>query len=240
MARCACRERPTRGPWPGPLSPARIADFRHGGPKAISQQCRNELAVRRTQPAAYLKIFGAAGPARAVTDREPRRSAISNGIRSSSTRAACMSAGPRTTPSVDPIRGDEICALRKLRRENPTEAYVFVTERGGPMSTIGFHHLIQRLGKAARMPFPLHPHMLRHASAISLPMMGTIPEPCRLSRPQEHPAHRPIHRAFTRQVPGLLARLAEIGLGRRHLGSEVARAGASQTSEDVRADATPR
>jgi site-specific recombinase XerD len=26
------------------------------------------------------------------------------------------------------------------------------------MSTIGFHHLIQRLGKAARMPFPLHPH----------------------------------------------------------------------------------
>ena len=67
------------------------------------------------------------------------------------------------TPSVHPIRGDEICALRKLRRESPTEAYLFVTERGGAMSTIGFHHLIQRLGKAARMPFSLHPHMLRHA-----------------------------------------------------------------------------
>src|SRR5258707_5904445 len=66
------------------------------------------------------------------------------------------------TPSVHPIRGDEIRALRKLRRESPTEAsYVFVTERGGPMSTIGFHHLIQRLGKAARMPFSLHPPMLR-------------------------------------------------------------------------------
>ena len=38
------------------------------------------------------------------------------------------------TPSVHPIRGDEIRALRKLRRESPTEAsYVFVTERGGPM-----------------------------------------------------------------------------------------------------------
>jgi hypothetical protein len=36
------------------------------------------------------------------------------------------------TPSVHPIRGDEIRALRKLRRENPTEAYVFLTERGGP------------------------------------------------------------------------------------------------------------
>ena len=42
------------------------------------------------------------------------------------------------------------------------------SERGGPMSTIGFHHLIQRLGKAARMPFPLHPHMLRHACGYKL------------------------------------------------------------------------
>jgi integrase len=72
------------------------------------------------------------------------------------------------TPSIHPIRGDEIRALRKLRRENPTDAYVFVTERGGPMSTISFHHLIQRLGKAARMPFPLHPHMLRHACGYKL------------------------------------------------------------------------
>ena len=71
------------------------------------------------------------------------------------------------TSSVHPIRGDEIRALRKLRRENPT-THVFVTERGGPMSTIGFHHLIQRLGKAAKMPFSLHPHMLRHACGYKL------------------------------------------------------------------------
>ena len=82
------------------------------------------------------------------------------------------------TPSVHPIRGDEIRALRKLRRENPSEAYVFVTERGGPMSTIGFHHLIQRLGKAAKMPFPQHPHMLRQPAATSSRTTGTIPEPC--------------------------------------------------------------
>src|SRR6266576_4397097 len=41
------------------------------------------------------------------------------------------------TPSVHPIRGDELRALRKLRRENPRAAHVFITERGGPMSTIG-------------------------------------------------------------------------------------------------------
>ena len=34
--------------------------------------------------------------------------------------------------------------------------------------TIGFHHLIQSLGKAAKMPFSLHPHMLRHACGYKL------------------------------------------------------------------------
>jgi type 1 fimbriae regulatory protein FimB/type 1 fimbriae regulatory protein FimE len=72
------------------------------------------------------------------------------------------------TPSVHPIRGDEIRALRKLRRENPTDTHVFVTERGGPMTTIGFHHLIKRLGKAAGLPFKVHPHMLRHACGFKL------------------------------------------------------------------------
>ena len=72
------------------------------------------------------------------------------------------------TPSVHPIRGDEMRALRRLRRESPHDAYVFVSERGGPMSPIGFHRLIQRLGEAAKMPFPIHPHMLRHACGYKL------------------------------------------------------------------------
>src|SRR4029453_9463400 len=63
----------------------------------------------------------------------------------------------RGTPSVHPIRGDEIRALRRLRRENPTEAYVFVSERGGPISPMGFHHLMARLGKAAKKPFMVPP-----------------------------------------------------------------------------------
>src|SRR4029450_7395948 len=74
----------------------------------------------------------------------------------------------RGTPSVHPIRGDEIRALRRLRRENPTDAHVFVSERGGPMSTLGFHHLMARLGKAAKMPFAVYPHMLRHACGFKL------------------------------------------------------------------------
>jgi type 1 fimbriae regulatory protein FimB/type 1 fimbriae regulatory protein FimE len=75
------------------------------------------------------------------------------------------------TPSVHPIRGDEIRALRRLRRENPT-AHVFVTERGGPFTTVGFHHLIRRLGEVAGMPFKVHLHMLRHACGFALANAG--------------------------------------------------------------------
>src|SRR5215468_9092986 len=71
-------------------------------------------------------------------------------------------------PSVHPIRGDEMRALRKLRRDYPTDAHVFVSERGGPISPIGFHRLIQCVGEAAKMPFPIHPHMLRHACGFKL------------------------------------------------------------------------
>src|SRR6516165_139078 len=34
--------------------------------------------------------------------------------------------------NVHPVRGDEMRALRKLRRDYPTDAYVFVSESGGP------------------------------------------------------------------------------------------------------------
>ena len=44
-------------------------------------------------------------------------------------------------PSVHPIRGDEMRALRKLRRDYPTDARLFVSERGGPIGPIGFHTL---------------------------------------------------------------------------------------------------
>src|SRR5262249_3420310 len=37
-----------------------------------------------------------------------------------------------------------------------------------PTSPIGFHCLIQRVGEAAKMPFSIHPHMLRHACGFKL------------------------------------------------------------------------
>jgi type 1 fimbriae regulatory protein FimE len=33
---------------------------------------------------------------------------------------------------------------------------------------VGFRRMMGRLGKAAKMPFPVHPHMLRHACGFKL------------------------------------------------------------------------
>src|SRR5262245_27849641 len=44
----------------------------------------------------------------------------------------------------------------------------YSSERGGPISPIGFHRLMGRLGKAAGMAFRVHPHMLRQACGYKL------------------------------------------------------------------------
>jgi hypothetical protein len=57
------------------------------------------------------------------------------------------------------------------------------------MSAVGFRRMIIRPGKAAKMPLPIRPHMLRHA-------FGLCPSECRpryaqtasLFRPQEYSA----------------------------------------------------
>jgi type 1 fimbriae regulatory protein FimB/type 1 fimbriae regulatory protein FimE len=68
----------------------------------------------------------------------------------------------RGTPSVHPLQGDELRALRRLQREQPPGPHVFVSERCAPMAPKSFHALIARLGERAGMAFPIHPHMLRH------------------------------------------------------------------------------
>ena len=75
--------------------------------------------------------------------------------------------------SVHLIRGDEIRALRKVQREQPTGSpYVFVSERKGPMTVDGFQKLFTRIGAVAAFPFPIHPHMLRHACGFHLANAG--------------------------------------------------------------------
>jgi type 1 fimbriae regulatory protein FimB/type 1 fimbriae regulatory protein FimE len=80
--------------------------------------------------------------------------------------------GKRGTPSVHPMQGDEIRALRRLQREQAPGPHVFASERGGPMTPKSFGNAFARLGKRASMPLFIHPHMLRHGCGYALANAG--------------------------------------------------------------------
>jgi type 1 fimbriae regulatory protein FimB/type 1 fimbriae regulatory protein FimE len=71
--------------------------------------------------------------------------------------------------SVHPLYGPELRALRPLHGSSP---YVFVTEAGTPVTTAWFLRMVQRTGRAAKLPFPIHPQMLRHSTGYKLANQG--------------------------------------------------------------------
>ena len=62
--------------------------------------------------------------------------------------------------SVHPIQGDELRTLRELGRQSQG-AFVFASERGGPMTRFNVSKTIEAAGERAGLPYA-HPHMLRH------------------------------------------------------------------------------
>jgi integrase len=82
------------------------------------------------------------------------------------------------SPSVHPIRGDEIRALRRLLRENPREAHVFVTERGGPMTTIASTISSSASARQQGCRLPSIHTCCATLAASSLPTMATTPALC--------------------------------------------------------------
>jgi site-specific recombinase XerD len=64
------------------------------------------------------------------------------------------------------LRASEVClrALRRLHREAEGRSpFLFVSERGSPMTVSNFQKLIGRACEAAGLKIKAHPHMLRHA-----------------------------------------------------------------------------
>jgi integrase len=75
------------------------------------------------------------------------------------------------TPSTHPLLGDEMRALRRLRRESDTSPFVFVSERGSRFTTAGFARIVERAA-AAGLKLKAHPHMLREACGYALANRG--------------------------------------------------------------------
>lgn len=83
-------------------------------------------------------------------------------------------------PSVHPIGGTELRALRKLEREEPAGRFLFLSERGAQMTAEGFRKMVRRVGETADLPFSVHPHMIRHACGYKLDTTGNRAFPATL------------------------------------------------------------
>jgi type 1 fimbriae regulatory protein FimB/type 1 fimbriae regulatory protein FimE len=77
------------------------------------------------------------------------------------------------SPATHPILGDELCALRRLQREQePKSPFAFTSERASPLTTAGFARMVERASSAAELGFKAHPHMLQHACGLALANKG--------------------------------------------------------------------
>jgi type 1 fimbriae regulatory protein FimB/type 1 fimbriae regulatory protein FimE len=76
------------------------------------------------------------------------------------------------TPATHPLTGREMRALRRHQREAPKSAFIFVSERGAPLSAPGFSRMVERAGRSANLGIKVHAHMLRHACGYALANAG--------------------------------------------------------------------
>ena len=72
------------------------------------------------------------------------------------------------TPATHPLTGRELRELRRHQRESVQSPFVFVSERGAPLTAPGFSRMIERAGIAADLGIKVHAHMLRHACGYKL------------------------------------------------------------------------
>lgn len=74
------------------------------------------------------------------------------------------------TPASHPLTGRELRALRAHQRASPGSPFVFVSERGAPLTAAGFSRMVERAG--AELAVKAHAHMLRHACGYALANAG--------------------------------------------------------------------
>ena len=58
--------------------------------------------------------------------------------------------------------------LTALRKKYPDSGYVFTTERGTPFTPDAINRHLKSIGKRAKLPLPVHFHMLRHSCGYKL------------------------------------------------------------------------
>jgi type 1 fimbriae regulatory protein FimE len=74
--------------------------------------------------------------------------------------------------SVQPLRRDELTALRKLKRDYPGHSYLFISRLGKPMSEKAISRVVAGAGRKAKLRGPATPSMLRRGCGHALAEAG--------------------------------------------------------------------
>lgn len=74
--------------------------------------------------------------------------------------------------SVHVLEADELQMLRALKKKQADTAFVFMSERGAPMTADNYLKLVKRIARGAGFTFSAHPHQLRHGAGFALTEKG--------------------------------------------------------------------
>jgi type 1 fimbriae regulatory protein FimB/type 1 fimbriae regulatory protein FimE len=91
-----------------------------------------------------------------------------------------------------PLDGSELRALRQLQRAWPLGTHIFQSERRTPLHADQVRKIVTRAGRVAGLPFPVHPHMLRHSCGYALVNQG-----CDVRVIQDYLGHKNIQHTVT-------------------------------------------
>lgn len=75
-------------------------------------------------------------------------------------------------PSTHPLSARECRMLYLWRGKCKSKKFIFPSNRGLPIHRRTIHNIISLAGEIANLPFPCHPHMLRHACGYYLANSG--------------------------------------------------------------------
>jgi integrase len=79
----------------------------------------------------------------------------------------------RGTTSTQPLSREEMRELRAVRKtQGPDSRFIFMSERGTPVSPAGFQKTLTRIAESIDFPIKIHPHMFRHSAGFALSDRG--------------------------------------------------------------------
>ncbi|WP_287963022.1 tyrosine-type recombinase/integrase [Alcanivorax sp.] len=76
--------------------------------------------------------------------------------------------------NVHPVEGDEQRLIKRWLRIRPNRSsdYLFVSERGTPITRQAAWRIFREAGEKAKLPVKVHPHMLKHSCGYALADKG--------------------------------------------------------------------